>query len=646
MKKIKFILFGLFIMFLPLLAYADGTSRYYIEVNVLENGDAEVKELKLMDGYYNGYKTNIRYKTNNLKNFTGVLDDFEGSNIYNASMLTDLKVYDVDFNTTKFSVIDNKINEFKLTTSGSAQKGDYGVYTQNTTSEGEELVIYLPSKYKRASLVTYTLKDLVVVHNDVAELAHDFIGSDYEEDINNLIIRINLPKASNTLRIFSHGPLNGSNKIIDNKTTEITYETLYSYNAVDGRVVFDKEVVPYASKKSNVDGFDKILEVEAKRAQKANNIREEARKKEKRINLIENIIKVLSIVWFVGLVIIVFLFYKKNDKEYGNEFNVEYFRDFPSDYLPTTVDYLMNKKINNLSFSASILELIRKKAILVEEFVVTKKSLFKDKEEKDYKFSKNPNFDIETLKDSEKKLYELLINTIGNGTEVILSEMKKSTSDYEIAKCFVSDYETWKYKSMEEAEKEGFYENIGSGKIKAILYALIFPVISIITFIFNLNIGVGYILSIIGIISIIYFALATKRTKYGNEQYHKWKGLKNFLVEFGSLDEKSLPEIKLWERYLVYATVFGIADKVQKAMKMNLDNMNYTEDTDFTYLYFDDYYFANRLNLALVNSEASARRTISDKETASSSDSSSGGFGGGSSFGGGGFGGGSGGGRF
>lgn len=646
MKKIKFILLGLFIMFLPLLAYAEGTSRYYIEVNVLENGDAEVKELKLMDGYYNGYKTNIRYKTNNLKNFTGVLDDFEGSNIYNASMLTDLKVYDVDFNTTKFSVIDNKINEFKLTTSGSAQKGDYGVYTQNTTSEGEELVIYLPSKYKRASLVTYTLKDLVVVHNDVAELAHDFIGSDYEENINNLIIRINLPKASNTLRIFSHGPLNGSNKIIDNKTTEITYETLYSYNAVDGRVVFDKEVVPYTSKKSNVDGFDKILEVEAKRAQKANNIREDARKKEKRINLIENIIKVLSIVWFVGLVIIAFLFYKKNDKEYGNEFNVEYFRDFPSDYLPTTVDYLMNKKINNLSFSASILELIRKKAILVEEFVVIKKSLFKDKEEKDYKFSKNPNFDIETLKDSEKKLYELLINTIGNGTEVILSEMKKSTSDYEIAKCFVSDYETWKYKSMEEAEKEGFYENIGRGKIKAILYALIFPVISIITFIFNLNIGVGYILSIIGIISIIYFALAIKRTKYGNEQYHKWKGLKNFLVEFGSLDEKSLPEIKLWERYLVYATVFGIADKVQKAMKMNLDNMNYTEDTDFTYLYFDDYYFANRLNLALVNSEASARRTISDKETASSSDSSSGGFGGGSSFGGGGFGGGSGGGRF
>ena len=64
MRKIRLILFSIFIMFLPIFVYADGTTRYYIEVNVLDNGDAEVKELKLMDGEYNGYKTDIRYKSN------------------------------------------------------------------------------------------------------------------------------------------------------------------------------------------------------------------------------------------------------------------------------------------------------------------------------------------------------------------------------------------------------------------------------------------------------------------------------------------------------------------------------------------------------------------------------------------------------
>ena len=61
---------------------------------------------------------------------------------------------------------------------------------------------YQPSSYARASLITYTLKDLVVVHNDIAEIAHDFIGTDYAEEINNLIIRINLPSSSKELRIF------------------------------------------------------------------------------------------------------------------------------------------------------------------------------------------------------------------------------------------------------------------------------------------------------------------------------------------------------------------------------------------------------------------------------------------------------------
>ena len=112
MKKIRFILFSLFIMLLPIFVYADGTARYYIEVNVLDTGDAEIKELKLMDGVYKGYKTSIRYKSNGLSKFDGSKSSFEGSDIYNASVLTNVKVYDVKFTTTDFSVINKKNKEF------------------------------------------------------------------------------------------------------------------------------------------------------------------------------------------------------------------------------------------------------------------------------------------------------------------------------------------------------------------------------------------------------------------------------------------------------------------------------------------------------------------------------------------------------
>lgn len=644
MKKIRFILFSLFIMLLPIFVYADGTTRYYIEVNVLDNGDAEVKELKLMDGEYNGYKTNIRYKSNGLTKFDGSKSSFEGSDIYNASALTDVKVYDVKFTTTDFSIINNKNREFVLV--NSAEKGDYGVYTKTTNSEGIEILSYQPSVYKRASLVTYTLKDLVVVHNDIAELAHDFIGTDYQEDISNLIIRINLPSSSKELRIFSHGPLNGKNRIIDDKSVEITYETLDKENAVDGRVVFDKSIVPNATKKSNVDGLGKILEVEKERANYANKLREAARKREKMLQTLAIIMEILLGIWLIGLIVIVYKFYNKNDKEYRSEFNGKYFRDFPEEYTPSTVSYLMNKSINNLSFNAGILDLIRKKAITIEEVTIDKKGLFKNKQQKDYKLSRNMNFNLDTLSTSEKKLFNLLIGTVGNGDYVILGDMKEFSKDYNNAKRLISGYDGWRYACESEAETEEFYENTKKEKTNCILYSLIFIPITFLALLCGSNMGRVLLIDLFGILAIIYFSSATKRTKKGNEQYHKWKGLKNFLADFGRLDEKDLPEIKLWERYLVYATMFGLAAKVQNAMKMNLERMNYSDNIDFTYLYFDNYYFSNSMTNAVNSSLSSARGTISTHELASSSDSSSGGYGGGSSFGGGGFGGGSGGGRF
>lgn len=644
MKKIRFILFSLFIMLLPIFVYADGTTRYYIEVNVLDNGDAEIKELKLMDGEYNGYKTDIRYKSNGLTKFDGSKSSFEGSDIYNASALTDVKVYDVKFTTTDFSIINNKNREFVLV--NSAAKGDYGVYTKTTNSEGIEILSYQPSVYKRASLVTYTLKDLVVVHNDIAELAHDFIGTDYQEDISNLIIRINLPSSSKELRIFSHGPLNGKNRIIDDKSVEITYETLDKENAVDGRVVFDKSIVPNATKKSNVDGLGKILEVEKERANYANKLREAARKREKMLQVLAIIMEILLGIWLIGLIVIVYKFYNKNDKEYRSEFNGKYFRDFPEEYTPSTVSYLMNKSINNLSFNAGILDLIRKKAITIEEVTIDKKGLFKNKQQKDYKLSRNMNFNLDTLSTSEKKLFNLLIGTVGNGDYVILGDMKEFSKDYNNAKRLISGYDSWRYACESEAETEEFYENTKKEKTNCILYSLIFIPITFLALLCGSNMGRVLLMDLFGILAIIYFSSATKRTKKGNEQYHKWKGLKNFLADFGRLDEKDLPEIKLWERYLVYATMFGLAAKVQNAMKMNLERMNYSDNIDFTYLYFDNYYFSNSMTNAVNSSLSSARGTISTHELASSSDSSSGGYGGGSSFGGGGFGGGSGGGRF
>lgn len=641
MKNLKLIIFSIF-MFLCFTfpVSAAGTEKYYIEANILENGDMQVKELKKLSGTYNGVKTTLRFSNNNLQTFTGVLDDFEGSSIYNGSSITDLEVYDTintDFNFEENYIFD-QVNY--------ANKGEYGVYTKSDFSGGTNLLIYMPSSYNRASLITYTVKDAVVVHNDIAELAWDFIGSVYEEEIDDLKIVINLPGNSNELRVFSHGPLNGTNRIINKSSVELVNPNVPAYSAIDMRVVFDKKLVSSATKKSNVDGLENILQVEKKRADKVNALREEAKAKEARKQLITNVLKVVSGLWAAGLVVVIYKMYQKYDKEYRSDFNAQYFREIPNEYSPETVSYLMYKDIKQEIFGAAVLELIRKEILILEEVQVEKKKLFGTKTKKDYKLSKNPNFNEENLSELERKIYVLLMDTIGNGTHVYLDEVIEYSKDYESAKAFMTQYNNWKDKAIQIANNEEFYENNGKGKTKGVLYALIMPLISFISILLALSLGKFYLLNILSVIAIIYFISFNKRTKKGNEEYMKWKALRNFLNDFGRMNEKEVPEIALWERYLVFATVFGIADKVQEVMKVQLQDFNY-DSTGFTFLYFRDSYFYSKLNNTISNTISSARSTITQHEIATSSNSSSSGFGGGSSFGGGGFGGGgSGGGRF
>ncbi len=47
-------------------------------------------------------------------------------------------------------------------------------------------------------------------------------------------------------------------------------------------------------------------------------------------------------------------------------------------------------------------------------------------------------------------------------------------------------------------------------------------------------------------------------------EYQNLNGLKNFLLDYSNIEEKIHTEVKIWEEYLIFATLLGIADKVKK----------------------------------------------------------------------------------
>ena len=119
-------------------------------------------------------------------------------------------------------------------------------------------------------------------------------------------------------------------------------------------------------------------------------------------------------------------------------------------------------------------------------------------------------------------------------------------------------------------------------------------------------------------------------------------GLKKFLVEFSRIDDRLPADIKLWNEYLIYGQILGIADKVDRDFRILYPN-NYIDymNVGIDYLEVSNYVdnFSNNLYGLYIFNAHKSDNIDSTREKIGSYDSGGGGFssggGGGGSFGGG-----------
>ena len=117
-------------------------------------------------------------------------------------------------------------------------------------------------------------------------------------------------------------------------------------------------------------------------------------------------------------------------------------------------------------------------------------------------------------------------------------------------------------------------------------------------------------------------------TPAGQSEARKLLGLKKFLQDFTLMGEKDTIEVILWQDYMVYGALFGIADKVAEQLR-DINPDLFAEVMDYDYTTMHQLLFQTRLlSAAITNSKASV--------AAEAAQQSARGFGGGTSFGGGG----------
>lgn len=658
MKKYWFLI--VFLLIVPCLVFAKQVENpdykviaSYITADIDVVGSMHVKEAYIVKGSLNGYRRNIKFRNSTFPDWEAGKVDFQESSFYNARGISLSKISSkkIDESQIGWDVLSLDYDKFKE--ESNVRKGSEGVFSKIQGTDGYDVSIYNPCENGYiVYYFDYYVNQVVMLHNDTAELYYTFFKLD-SDDVGSVNIQVTTPvlDTKDNYRFWAHavGALNGTiSGIIDKKNDKgedlyrgvlLKMDNYKKGEIIDIRMLFDKKI--YANletvlNNSKMDAFDKVLEIEEQRAQEANN---------KRV-----VIKVLyygtlglGIVYLIGLVIIWVYIYRKYDREYEVGFKHKYYREFIEEYDVEVVDYLLNQSVSTNALNASIMNLIYKKNIEIEEI---KEELNIDKKHK----ASNNNIVLklksrDNVSDAEEKILNLLFEKIGKDNKVSLKEIENYSSDYSTATDFMNAYNSWNMTVVANAKKENFFENYRSVRgIASMYFVLGLLIVGIITFLHISHLILSILIVTGGIAFLIYVLSFKKWTRRGREHYLKWMAFKNFLKDFSLLSEKDVPDIVLWDKYLVYATLLGIAKEVQKSMRVKLTDLG-MEDAMVGTFYYRNYYMFDSLNHSMSKAHSKSVSTI-NAHNASSSMSSGSGFGGGFSSGGGHAGGGGGGGGF
>lgn len=194
---------------------------------------------------------------------------------------------------------------------------------------------------------------------------------------------------------------------------------------------------------------------------------------------------------------------------------------------------------------------------------------------------------LEDLSTNEQAYFNLIVKHCTNDSVAMTTFQRKVSLDYDNTDTFVTTIE----KSIVNiGVSQGYFQKADYAKIKDSTNSLgnkyiTFAIIMIVVAFFvneysrlDFAFGAPFILAAVLIICGINLKKLSLQyvlfTQFGEDEYVKWRALYNFLNSETLLNERTVIELPIWEQYLVYATAFGIADKVTKAIEINCPDIS------------------------------------------------------------------------
>lgn len=414
--------------------------------------------------------------------------------------------------------------------------------------------------------LSYRVKGAVVAHRDVAELYWKFIGAGWEVSSSNIKVELKLPSGARNdeIRAWGHGPLPGTVKIVSPELVTWTLPKLPSGQFLEGRVVFPKRLVPQATNIDDRDALSSILSEEAAWAARAN-----------RSRTLSLAVTVGSSLILLASITAAFLLKMLYGRDFEPAFVGEYYRELPADYSPAEAGCLWRfGNVGANEVTATILDLARRGFLAIEvatpdaglpEGLAGTKT--RPESGPSYVFKRLKTGEESLLKPHEKMVLDLLFRSASRGDDSLsFDDLRKWARDDPRS---INEFLTGFREAVRttEASRSFFDQGIQKVKQREIGAGVALVLIGTVAATISQN-PLGVLASLGGLILIAAGALMRRRSPEGSTEMAKWRAFRRFLLHFSSLDRATLPSLAVWEHYLVYAVVLGVAREVLSQLKI------------------------------------------------------------------------------
>lgn len=466
--------------------------------------------------------------------------------------------------------------------------------------------------------ITYEVKDAIAKFNDYAELYWQFVGQDFEIDAKNITGTILLPSSvtnKEEIKVWGHTEdLNGEIYATDTNKIEFNMNQFRAGRYVEIRTLFPTQMITMSNRGENKERLEEVIQEETKWANDANRRREMKETTKRMVSIAINAIAICLSIFGIKSIL-------KNSKKiktrekFKPSQEIEYYREIPrEDATPAEATSLLLQQVGGMNnsiqigriFTANLLDLSVKKIIDFEanDKVVTIKIV-----------EENP----QGLVNSEQAVFEFLKQacqkTEGQITTKELEKYIKKSSSKVLKLSDKIDKTTEQALYQKELADKKEKEESTTITVYIIFsaIALIFLIVIFVALMATAMKPFGLIpLAIVILIQLIVFSVLLGKmnvlTQKGIDENAKWKGLKKYMQDFSMLDKREIPEVVIWEKFLVYATAFGIADKVLKQLKVVYPNIEQEFSTGYCgYMYLMIHTdFSNSFSHAITSSMSTA----------------------------------------